>query len=131
MKKYISTNEINAKPMNRQDYNDFRGWDLPKDENGADEGYLVEQTTNSKANTEEYKGHVSWFPKEMFEKLYKESDTAKQRVQIELEQLQEKLSKLVLYVDKNNVTDPLLLNQTDVMNAYVDILEQRLGSWEG
>lgn len=119
MKKYIGTNEINAKPMNRQDYSDFRGWDLPEDE--ADEGYLVEQTVDN---------HVSWFPKEIFEKIYKENDTVKQRVQIEFEQLQEKLSKLVLYVDKNNITDPLLLNQTSVMHEYVGILEQRLGSWE-
>ena len=28
--------------MTRLEYNQFRGWELPADENGADEGYLVE-----------------------------------------------------------------------------------------
>ena len=36
------TKAVNAKPMMRQEYNDFRGWQLPENENGADEGYLVE-----------------------------------------------------------------------------------------
>ena len=35
MNKYIGVKEINAKPMNRQEYNDFRGWELPEDENGV------------------------------------------------------------------------------------------------
>ncbi len=72
MKKYVGMKIINAKPMNRLDYNLFRGWELPKDENGADEGYLVEYTDGGKANTEAYKGYVSWSPKDVFERAYKE-----------------------------------------------------------
>ena len=37
MKQHIGVKLINAKPMTRQEYNDFRGWPLPADENGADE----------------------------------------------------------------------------------------------
>lgn len=59
--------------MNRQDYNDFRGWELPEDENGRDEGFLVEYIDGGKANTEEFEGYVSWSPKEVFEKAYKPS----------------------------------------------------------
>ena len=36
MKAYIGTKMINAAPMNRLEYNQFRGWTLPEDENGAD-----------------------------------------------------------------------------------------------
>ena len=70
MNSYIGTKLVNAKPMTRQEYNDFRGWQLPADENGADEGYLVEYVDGGKANTTEYTGYVSWSPAEVFEKAY-------------------------------------------------------------
>ena len=70
MERYIGTKLINAKPMTRQAYNDFRGWTLPSDENGADEGYLVEYINGGPANTSEYEGYVSWSPKEVFKKAY-------------------------------------------------------------
>ena len=41
MEKYIGTKLINAEPMTRAEYNVFRGWELPADENGDDEGYLL------------------------------------------------------------------------------------------
>ena len=70
MNTYIGTKIINAKPMTRQEYNDFRGWQLPKDENGNDEGYLVEYLDGGKPNTAEYAGYVSWSPKAQFEAAY-------------------------------------------------------------
>lgn len=70
MKQYIGTKLINAKPMTRQEYNDFRGWELPADEDGADEGYLVEYVDGGKANTDAYLGYVSWSPKDVFERAY-------------------------------------------------------------
>ena len=73
MKQYIGTKIINAKPMNRLDYNVFRGWELPADENGSDEGYLVEYVDGGKPNTSEYNGYVSWSPKEQFYNAYKAS----------------------------------------------------------
>jgi hypothetical protein len=74
MKQYIGVKIINAKPMNRQEYNDFRGWKLPEDENGADEGYLVEYVDGGQANTEEYEGYVSWSPKDVFERAYRQTE---------------------------------------------------------
>ena len=70
MKRYIGTKEVNAQPMTRLAYNEFRGWQLPADENGADEGYLVEYVDGGKANTEQYAGYVSWSPKDVFERAY-------------------------------------------------------------
>jgi len=74
MNRYIGVKEINATPMSRAAYNLFRGWELPKDENGADEGYLVEYLDGGKANTEQYAGYVSWSPKDVFERAYKPCD---------------------------------------------------------
>jgi hypothetical protein len=71
MKTYIGTKIINAEPMTRQAYNDFRGWPLPADENGFDKGYLVEYTDGGKANTGAFRGYVSWSPKEQFDNAYR------------------------------------------------------------
>lgn len=71
MKRYIGTKLINAKPMTRQAYNDFRGWTLPVDENGADEGYLVEYVDGGKGNTDHYAGYVSWSPADVFDRAYR------------------------------------------------------------
>lgn len=73
MQSFIGTKLINAKPMSRQEYNDFRGWELPADEDGSDEGYLVEYVDGGQANTDQFKGYVSWSPKEVFERAYKAS----------------------------------------------------------
>ena len=73
LKEFIGTKIIYAKPMNRLYYNIFRGWELPANENGSDEGYLVEYKDGSEPNTKEYQGYVSWSPKEQFENAYKQS----------------------------------------------------------
>lgn len=74
MNQYIGFKVINAKSMTRAEYNAFRGWSLPADENGDDEGYLVEYIDGGKANTSEYAGYVSWSPKDVFERAYHSTD---------------------------------------------------------
>jgi hypothetical protein len=74
MKRYIGVKEINAQPMNRQAYNDFRGWQLPDNENGDDEGFLVEYIDGGAPNTPEFMGYVSWSPKDVFARAYKPAD---------------------------------------------------------
>ncbi len=71
MQQYIGVKLINAKPMTRQAYNDFRGWTLPADENGDDEGFLVEYLDGGKGNTDLYAGYVSWSPADVFERAYR------------------------------------------------------------
>lgn len=70
---YIGTKMINAEPMTRAEYNAFRGWELPADENGDDEGYLVEYLDGGKPNTTTHAGYVSWSPKEQFDKAYRKT----------------------------------------------------------
>jgi len=67
---YYGTKRLSAEPMTRQQYNDFRGWSLPADENGADEGYLVEYQDGGKPNVAGRAGYISWSPKEQFENAY-------------------------------------------------------------
>ena len=66
MKTYIGVKIVKAKPMTRKEYNDYRGWDLPADENGSDEGYLVEYPNGSGGNHPDHEGYISWCPTAQF-----------------------------------------------------------------
>ena len=73
MKTYIGTKILNAQPMTRASYNDLRDWVLPANENGDDEGYLVEYTDGGQQNHPDFAGYVSWSPKAQFEGAYQET----------------------------------------------------------
>lgn len=73
MTTHIGTKVVSAMPMTRQAYNDLRGWELPANEDGADEGYLVEYTDGGKPNHPNFLGYISWSPKEQFEGAYRET----------------------------------------------------------
>ena len=70
MLKYKCHKVVKATPMNRLEYNNYRGWDLPENENGSDEGYLVEYIDSPNRNNEKHEGYISWSPKEVFESGY-------------------------------------------------------------
>ena len=73
MNQYLGTKLINATFMNRADYNKFRGWQLPPDEDGADDGYLVEYLDGGKPNVPTHAGYVSWSPADQFETAYRKT----------------------------------------------------------
>lgn len=64
MKQYIGSKMIHARPMNRGDYNGYRGWTIPAGENPEDDGYLVRYPD----------GYESWSPKAVFEAAYRLTD---------------------------------------------------------
>lgn len=74
MKLFIGTKTVYAKPMTRGDYNALRGWEVPADENPADEGYLVEYTDGGRANVAGFAGYVSWSPEDVFRRAYRPID---------------------------------------------------------
>jgi len=74
MKHYIGAKRIVATPMTRAAYNELRGWKLPDDEDGADEGYLVEYHDGGAQNHPDYAGYISWSPKAVFDKAYRVVD---------------------------------------------------------
>ena len=71
-KTYEGTKRVHARPMNRVDYNAYRGWEVPADENPADDGYLVEYLDGGKSNHAAHAGYISWSPKDVFERAYRE-----------------------------------------------------------
>jgi hypothetical protein len=75
METYIGTKIIQATPMTRQAYNDYRGWTLPADEDGADDGMLVEYIDGGKANDSRHSGYISWSPIDVFNRAYKPANT--------------------------------------------------------
>lgn len=68
MKKYIGTKLIEAKPMTRGEYNEYRGWTIPPDENPEDPGYLVKYSDS----------YESWSPKDVFDSAYIQVDDNKE-----------------------------------------------------
>lgn len=65
----IGTKKVLATPMTRQQYNDYRGWEMPEDETD-DVGYLVEYLDGGTSNHENHEGYISWSPSEVFHKAY-------------------------------------------------------------
>lgn len=134
MKTYIGTKTIKAIPMDRLAYNVYRGWTLPLDENGEDEGFLVEYVDGGKSNHPAHEGYISWSPKDVFEKAYKIADTPKDRVVVELKELTEKLENLTNFMYSENFTKldfqqcELLAAQSSAMATYATILRIRLKS---
>lgn len=72
MRHYIGTKTLSACPMTRGEYNEYRGWTPPEDENPAAPGYLVEYDNGGKANHPLHKSYISWSPADVFEQVYKE-----------------------------------------------------------
>lgn len=64
MQNYVGFKRIKANLMTRGEYNKYRGWDMPADEDPNDEGYLVVYPD----------GYESWSPKGVFEEAYRECD---------------------------------------------------------
>lgn len=68
---FIGTKIVLALAMTRLAYNEYRGWDLPANENGADVGYLVEYTDGGAPNHPDHAGYISWSPKAQFDNAYR------------------------------------------------------------
>lgn len=141
MKTYIGTKMLKAEPMTREEYNHYRGWSMPPDEDGTDEGYLVEYLDGGESNHPEHAGYISWSPADVFERTYHVVPNAEgiedliprdQRVVAEHAQLLGRFEKLQVFM-KNRLfkTLPLLVRQnlrqqSRAMRAYLNALEWRI-----
>lgn len=133
MKHYVGTKQILAKPMTRQEYNDYRGWTLPDDEDGNDTGFLVEYIDGGAANHPDHKCYISWSPKDVFDKAYKQhDDDFIGRMELEYDQLNERTDKLRAFINSDGfcalseVQQDLLRAQHLSMNDYRGLLNQRI-----
>jgi len=68
---HVGLKVIHATPMTRERYNEYRGWELPADEEGSDAGYLVEYADGGQANHANHAGYISWSPTAVFNNAYK------------------------------------------------------------
>lgn len=131
MKLYIGTIYANATPMTRAAYNEFRGWTLPANEKGEDEGYLV-------IIQQRGEGHASWLPKDIFESTHllvgevSELPPFHQRIKAERTQLIDRIQKLVAFIGMDRFLDldafeqSRLNSQLDYMQSYRRELDERL-----
>lgn len=130
LKKYIGTKEVSATPAWQID-----GRIYLKDG-------IVPRTMNRK---EGYKvvyedGYESWFPKDVFEKAYKPSETVLDRLKIERDELKERIEKIeallgngIYEVVKKEGGIPqavLLILQDSYMTTYLKVLETRIDLME-
>lgn len=133
----VGTKVIHAVVMTRADYNTYRGWELPKDENGDDNGYLVEYADGGAPNVAGHTGYVSWSPQGVFEKAYDVSvrqapETFLHRMQKEFDELEDRHDKLDAFIKGPNFNKIPEIEQEDltvqrrVMYEYLVILARRI-----
>lgn len=125
MTKYTGTKTINACPMPLGEAEKVLGRSI---ETSAVEnreqaaGYLVEYED----------GYRSWSPKDVFDKAYRVSETHIDRMNIELQEVQErylkgrKFSFTQLFRSLPEEKRKLLKKQLDIMEVYLDILSRRI-----
>lgn len=68
MKTFVDTKTVRAKPMTRGEYNSYRGWEMPPNENADDAGFLIELATPNESTG--FVGMFTWTPKEQFERTH-------------------------------------------------------------
>ena len=135
---YIGSKLVLAKPMTRLAYNEYRGWELPNDEDGTDEGYLVEYLDGGKPNHPDHTGYISWSPKEQFDNAYVAIGAVSsypgymQRIYAEKAQLIDRTVKLRnflstdIYHNMTKIDKQLLAAQLNIMESYRTVLEMRI-----
>ena len=70
---YIGTKAVLATPMTRGEYNAYRGWDMPENEDESELVYLVEYIDGGKANDDRHSGYITMSPKEVFDNAYRQN----------------------------------------------------------
>ena len=140
MKLYQGTKQIKAHPMSRGEYNDYRGWAIPDDENPSEPGYLIEYTNGGKANDTRHEGYISWSPANVFEDSYQPVVASalpphQQRVYQEHAELNDKVVKLNAFFSTNIFTNlpedekSRLMSQVVAMTSYLTILKERIANF--
>lgn len=135
---YASHLTVRAAPMTRQAYNDFRCWEVPAGENPADEGYMINPTSNP--------DYVTWAPKEVFDTAYSPEPEPpvctrpphQQRVIDERAQLATRLSMLTSFVHDANGLFPALhvlerqrmVRQSRLMADLLAVLDERIAAFD-
>jgi len=131
MTQYAGTKNIKAVEMTKKGYCAYRGWDVPEDENPDEVVYLVEYEADplSQPNHPDHEGYISMSPKHVFDKAYRPSATFLDRLRIEKEDLDVKITALTNALEAKKVPASevsILQLQLSTMQHYSKILETRI-----
>ena len=130
MSLYVGTKIVSARPMTRAEYNAYRGWELPADEDGNDAGYLVEYRDGGKPNDARHPGYISWSPAEQFEQAYQDMGEVahlqphQQRVVGELTQLDDRIEKLSAFIIGSPLFNQLPADERDRLTRQLRLMEE-------
>lgn len=121
MKKYLGTKLVTAKPMTRVEAEVILG--KPAKQEYSGEGYLVRYED----------GYQSWSPKEVFDKAYKPADNFLDRLIIERDEVQQRLSSLTSALMQEDFQEKVgskqyywMQEQRNAMEIYVEVLNKRI-----
>jgi len=107
MRKYIGIKLIDAEPMSLGEYNNFKRWAIPANENPDKEGYKVKYSDN----------YISWSPKEIFDSSHlKLTDPEGTRI------LQEDVDNFILFSQSSKIGDKTTILHTTLKNDF-ELLE--------
>ena len=139
---FIGTKQVRAVPMNRRDYNLYRGWEVPADEDPSDHGYLVEYLDGGKANHPAHAGYISWSPSDVFERAYRAIPAAAEglppyqaRVVIEHASTLERFGKLTAFIASPAFAEvprdeqERMKWQAQLMSGLVECLSARIANF--
>ena len=124
MKKYLGTKLVTAKPMTRAEAEVVLGKFIkPAKQEYSGEGYLVRYED----------GYQSWSPKEVFDKAYKPADNFLDRLIIERDEVQQRLSSLTSALMQEDFQEKVgskqcywMQKQRNAMEIYVEVLNKRI-----
>lgn len=124
MKKYLGTKLVTAKPMTRVEAEVILGKAIkPAKQEYSGEGYLVRYED----------GYQSWSPKEVFDKAYKPADNFLDRLIIERDEVQQRLSSLTSALMQEDFQEKVgskqyywMQEQRNAMEIYVEVLNKRI-----
>ena len=124
MKKYLGTKLVTAKPMTRVEAEVVLGKFIkPAKQEYSGEGYLVRYED----------GYQSWSPKEVFDKAYKPADNFLDRLIIERDEVQQRLSSLTSALMQEDFQEKVgskqyywMQEQRNAMEIYVEVLNKRI-----
>jgi hypothetical protein len=107
VKKYIGFKTLQAEPMNLGEYNLFRGWQIPADEDPKKDGYKVAYSD----------GYVSWSPKEIFEKSYMQESENNTITQENVDSFLKNYQVITLDDNKTTVVKAELVNGFTIVES--------------
>jgi len=117
MNTVIGVKQIQSSPMTRGDYNKYRGWKMPKDENPLEPGFLVEYEGDT-SNHENHEGYISWTPLKPYLKAYRSSGSLPAGYVVELLKQGKRLRRQGWSEDKKFIFEqvPSTINKDIVPN---------------